>query len=133
MTVANLPRWFIGIGSGVSLTSLMLFAILSLAQRVEERPAFCPTVSCFIFPYHFHILGFDVALGTYQLLLNLLPVFAVSGAPLILAGLMLRGGKKDQPISNSPRKKGHSRTEADSASLLRRASVRSSGDVLVCE
>jgi hypothetical protein len=94
MTLAGLPRWLIGIGGGVSLTSLTLFAILSLAQRVEQRPAYCPTVSCFIFPYRVYVLGFEVAAATYGLLLALLPIFAVFGVPLILAGLMLRGGRR---------------------------------------
>ena len=96
MTLANLPRWLVEIGGVVSLTSLMLFTTLSVAQRVEERPAYCPTVSCFIIPYRVYVLGFEVSAATYELLLTLLPVFAVFGAPLILAGLMLRGRRRSR-------------------------------------
>jgi hypothetical protein len=95
----KLPRWLIGIACAVSLTNLMLFATLSLARRVEQRPAFCPTVSCFIVPHHFHVFGFDVPWGTYQFLLSLLSVFTVLGLPLVVAGLMLRGGKEKRSKS----------------------------------
>jgi hypothetical protein len=84
----KLPRWLIGIACIVSLTNLMLFATLSGGQRVEEKAASCRTTSCFIMPSHFHVLGFDVPWGTYQLLLSLLSVFTVLGLPLIVAGLL---------------------------------------------
>ena len=91
-------KWLIRTGGGLSLTSLVLIAFLSLAQRIEEpcRPRYCPPgqwCSCFVGYTHFLVLGLDIAPDVYQPLLALLPVFAVLGVSLIVVGLMLKGGK----------------------------------------
>jgi ABC-type Na+ efflux pump permease subunit len=89
-------KWLIRIGGGLSLTSLVVIAFLSLAQRIEERPRYCPPgqwCSGFVGYTHFLVLGLDIAPDVFQPLLALLPVFAVFGVSLIVAGLMMKGGK----------------------------------------
>ena len=90
----------IAVGLALILGSTPLIIVLSLATRIEEhachRPPNVPLgqwYSCFVVPYHFHVLGFDVSDETHAYLMGWLPVFMVLGASLILAGLMMKGGK----------------------------------------
>ena len=85
------------VGLCVTLGSALLITVLIIAQRVEERCRIltCPYdwCSCFVVAYHYHVLGFDVSAETHAYLMGWLPVFVVLGVSLILAGLMMKGGK----------------------------------------
>jgi hypothetical protein len=91
------------VGLALILASAPLIIVLSLAAGIEcisieccPRPPNVPLgqwYSCFVMPYHFHALGFDVSGETNAYLMGWLLVFMVLGASLIVAGLMMKGGK----------------------------------------
>ena len=87
----------LAIGAGLALTSVLAAAILSLTERVVGRCNLhfaTEWVSCFPGPYVYHrVLEALIPAGIIHQWLALLAIPAVLGVSLVLAGIMLRGGK----------------------------------------
>jgi len=85
-------------GAGLALTSVLVAAFLILTERVVWRcdlPLANDWVSCFIGPYVYRrVLGALIPESIIHQWLTLLAIPAVFGLALILAGIMLRGGKE---------------------------------------